>query len=334
VKRAALLLWTLTGLAVAGVLAAVVTAGRAPTQPPTTSTGTTTTPATAIAAGVVIGGIRVGGMTAVDASNAVQAAFDVPIELIIGRGRVLVSPDVLGASAGVDKAVERASTAPPDTRIPLAITVDMPTLAGFVAGLGKRYDRRPVDSKLFLRRARPWLSKERIGRRLDQRRAVRDIVAVLNPSARKPVRLVRRVVKPNVTRRDFGPVIVIHRALNRLYLYRGMRFLRFFYVATGQSAYPTPLGRFAIAVKWKNPWWYPPNSPWAKGQKPIPPGPGNPLGTRWMGLTAPGVGIHGTPDAASIGYSVSHGCIRMRIPDAEWLFNHVNIGTTVFIVPH
>ena len=60
-----------------------------------------------------------------------------------------------------------------------------------------------------------------------------------------------------------------------------------------------------------------------RAQKPVPPGPGNPLGTRWMGISAPGVGLHGTPDAASIGYSASHGCIRMRIPDAEWLFNNV-----------
>ena len=62
------------------------------------------------------------------------------------------------------------------------------------------------------------------------------------------------------------------------------------------------------------------------------PGPDNPLGTRWMGLSAPGVGIHGTPSDASIGYSASHGCIRMHIPEAEWLFNHVDVGTTVFIV--
>ena len=48
--------------------------------------------------------------------------------------------------------------------------------------------------------------------------------------------------------------------------------------------------------------------------------------------SAPYVGIHGTPDAASIGYSASHGCIRMYVPDAEWLFNEVHIGTPVFIV--
>jgi lipoprotein-anchoring transpeptidase ErfK/SrfK len=149
---------------------------------------------------------------------------------------------------------------------------------------------------------------------------------------RGELRLTVKPLKPKLTRRNFGPVIVIHRKSNRLFLYNGTRSWRYFSVATGQTQYPTPLGRFSIVVKWRNPWWYPPNSPWAQGQKPIPPGPNNPLGTRWMGLSAPGVGIHGTPSDASIGYSVSHGCIRMHISQAEWLFNHVDVGTTVFIV--
>jgi lipoprotein-anchoring transpeptidase ErfK/SrfK len=51
-----------------------------------------------------------------------------------------------------------------------------------------------------------------------------------------------------------------------------------------------------------------------------------------MGLDVYGVGIHGTPDAASIGYSASHGCIRMHIWEAEWLFGRVRIGTPVVIV--
>ena len=50
------------------------------------------------------------------------------------------------------------------------------------------------------------------------------------------------------------------------------------------------------------------------------------------GSPRPAVGIHGTPDPASIGYSVSHGCIRMLIPEVEWLFNQVEIGTPVYIV--
>ena len=86
-----------------------------------------------------------------------------------------------------------------------------------------------------------------------------------------------------------------------------------FRIATGMAAYPTPTGNFRIVTRQRNPWWYPPAADWARGAQPVPPGPGNPLGTRWMGLSVGAVGIHGTPDAASIGYSASHGCIRMRI---------------------
>ena len=125
---------------------------------------------------------------------------------------------------------------------------------------------------------------------------------------------------------------MIERGSNRLLFFDSAKYDRTFGVATGQSAYPTPLGDYEIVTKQRDPWWYPPPSPWAQDSQPVPPGPGNPLGTRWMGLSAPYVGIHGTPDAASIGYSASHGCIRMRIPDAEWLFEHVKVGTPVFIV--
>jgi lipoprotein-anchoring transpeptidase ErfK/SrfK len=125
--------------------------------------------------------------------------------------------------------------------------------------------------------------------------------------------------------------IVIDESDHSLTLYRdGKRPLRFG-VAVGQPAYPTPTGTFSIIVKVVDPTWTPPDSPWAQGALPIPPGPDNPLGTRWMGLSAPNVGIHGTNDPASIGYSVSHGCIRMQIPDAERLFDLVYVGTTVTI---
>ena len=174
--------------------------------------------------------------------------------------------------------------------------------------------------------------KEQTGRELRQVKAMNAIFMALVTNTRPRVALEFNELKPSVTRGSFGPVIVIRRGSNRLYLYKGMRFQRVFGVATGQSVYPTPLGSWHIVIKARNPWWYPPNSDWAKGEKPVPPGPGNPLGTRWMGLSASGVGIHGTPDDASIGYSASHGCIRMHIPDAEWLFNHVTVGTPVFIV--
>jgi L,D-transpeptidase ErfK/SrfK len=157
-------------------------------------------------------------------------------------------------------------------------------------------------------------------------------VVALTTHDRTPIRLTFEALKPKVTRASLGDVIVIRRGSNRLYFYDGMKLVRRFGVATGLAQYPTPLGNFHIIVKWRNPWWYPPASDWAADAEPIPPGPGNPLGTRWMGINAPAVGIHGTPDPASIGYSASHGCIRMLISDAEWLFDRVDIGTPVFIV--
>jgi lipoprotein-anchoring transpeptidase ErfK/SrfK len=282
--------------------------------------------------GVTIAGVAVGGLTPDVAAATVEQQFNQPLDLEVGTMSVLVTPDVLGATPVIDRAIERALAAQPNTPISLGVTVVTGSIADFVAKLAQRYDRAALDSKLALRNLRPWLSKERAGRKLDQRRAVHDINVAVANMTRGELRLAVKAVKPKVTRRNFGPVIVIRRSSNRLFLYDGMKYRRLFVVATGQSQYPTPLGRFTIIVKWRKPWWYPPNSPWAQGQKPIPPGPNNPLGTRWMGLSAPGVGIHGTPSDTSIGYSVSHGCIRMHIPEAEWLFNHVEIGTTVFIV--
>ena len=282
--------------------------------------------------GVTIAGVAVGGLTPDVATATVQQEFDQPLALRVGSTTVLVTPDVLGATAAVDRAVERALAAQPNQPVSLGVSVVSGTVADFVAKLAQRFDRAPADSRLALRNLRPWLSKERAGRKLDQRKAVHDINVALADLTRAQLRLTLKALKPKVTRAQFGPVIVIRRNTNRLYLYSGMKLRRLFAVATGQQQYPTPLGRFSIVVKWRNPWWYPPKSPWAQGQSPIPPGPNNPLGTRWMGLSAPGVGIHGTPSDASIGYSVSHGCIRMHVSDAEWLFNHVRIGTPVFIV--
>ena len=176
------------------------------------------------------------------------------------------------------------------------------------------------------------MTKERVGRRLRQSSAVRAVFRSLKTHDRDPIALRTDTLTPTTTRASIGDVIVIRRGSNKLNLYDGMKLRRTFGVATGESRYPTPLGSFQIVVKWRNPWWYPPQSDWAKDAKPIPPGPGNPLGTRWMGISSPAVGIHGTPDPASIGYSVSHGCIRMLIPEVEWLFNQVDVGTPVYIV--
>jgi len=123
--------------------------------------------------------------------------------------------------------------------------------------------------------------------------------------------------------------LIIDKSKFQLSAYRDGKLIGVFPVAIGQPAFPSPTGTFVVTEKLKNPTWIPPNSPWAKGLEPIPPGSTNPLGTRWIGTSAPAVGIHGTPQAFTIGHAASHGCIRMRIPDVERLFNYVDVGETV-----
>ncbi|HVD26152.1 MAG TPA: L,D-transpeptidase [Gaiellaceae bacterium] len=305
------------------------------TTAPTTTGGTTTRAPQqfALPDGVRIAKTEVGGMTPAQASGLVQAAFDEAVVLRYGRKLILVAPRRLGATARVKLAVDQARRAVPRAQIPLFVTLRKGGVARYVKALGKRFDRPGANAELKgLRASRPWITKEHTGKALRQRAATRTIVAALRTHTRTPVRIRSSAVVPTVTRTRFGPIIVIRRESKRLNLFRGMRLWKTLGVATGQSEYPTPTGHFSIVTMQRHPWWYPPDSDWAKGEKPVPPGPGNPLGTRWMGLSAPGVGIHGTPDAASIGYSASHGCIRMRIPEAEWLFSHVRVGTPVFIV--
>ena len=105
---------------------------------------------------------------------------------------------------------------------------------------------------------------------------------------------------------------------------------RYYPVAIGVDEHPTPLGAYFISDMAKDPTWLPPNSEWAKDAKQIPPGPNNPLGTRWIGF-GDSVGFHGTPYPDTVGTKASHGCMRMTIPDIEDLYERVNVGTQVCI---
>ena len=315
------------------------TTGATTTVEPTTTT-TTAPPTTPqqpllIAAGITVGGTLVGGLSVREAKDVLRAAFAKPLKLVASPTRTIaVDPRELGASAYVGDAVKRAvAYHRPGLHVPLVIRVPASNVERYTRRLGRELDRAPVDSHWALRKLRPFPTQPVSGRHLNRVLTTRAIVTMLRTNVRTPAELPFRVLQPRATPDSIGQAIVIRRGENRLFLYNGTRFVRRFQVATGQSIYPTPLGHFEIVIKERNPWWYPPvGSAWAAGEKPVPPGPGNPLGTRWMGLSSPNVGIHGTPDAASIGYSASHGCIRMRIPEAEWLFDHVEVGTQVFIV--
>lgn len=320
-------------LLAAGLFSAAVLADTPPPGDTTTTTTTTTTPVpTVVPDGVVLAGVAIGGLAPDVASQAVTDAFNRPVTLRYDATKIEVSPSLLGVSVPVDTAIAKALTVPPSTVLTLRATVNNLLIRSFITKIATRFDRKPVSSRLLLRNSKPFVTQPVIGRTIDRANGVRDLSDALVHGTRATIVLRAKLTEPKLTPNTIGPVIVITRASNRLTLYNGMKVVRRFEVATGQTIYPTPLGKFQIVVKWKNPWWYPPASPWAKGEKPVPPGPGNPLGTRWMGLSSPGVGIHGTPEDGSIGYSLSHGCIRMHIPQAEWLFDHVNVGTPVYIV--
>jgi lipoprotein-anchoring transpeptidase ErfK/SrfK len=366
VKRAALAA-VLLALGVAGTAAAYALAD---SPPPTTSTGTTATAPTGtvppsatapvprktpkaparprparpavvarIASGVTIDGVHVGGLAYGPAYSAISVTFRSPLVLELGTRTITVSPWKLGAKPFIRPAVVRALQAHSGGAVKMLVDVKRADVAAYVDHLASLYDRKVVDARLVLRHLRPAVVPDREGSTLSRAQATTAIVQALQRNDRRPVVLTAKATEPKVTADSFGPVIVIRRGSNWLYLYRHVgtagtvAFVRRFRVATGQAAYPTPLGSFKIIVMERDPWWYPPDSPWAQGESPVPPGPGNPLGTRWMGISAPGVGIHGTPDSASIGYSASHGCIRMFIPSAEWLFAHVQVGTPVYVVP-
>jgi len=97
-----------------------------------------------------------------------------------------------------------------------------------------------------------------------------------------------------------------------------------FPVAVGATKSPSPVGEFQIVTRVANPTYY-------HSGKVIPTGKDNPLGTRWIGLSMKGYGIHGTNAPRSVGHAASHGCIRLRNRDAERLFAMLQVGDVVQI---
>lgn len=137
-----------------------------------------------------------------------------------------------------------------------------------------------------------------------------------------------------------GPSIHIEKEANRLYFYTGGWLVKSYEVSTGKMPWYTPEGSFQIANK----------MPYPKGRDPE-----APMGTRWMGLAVPYAldergnkwdggadprsplgtkfGIHGTNDESTIGTHASGGCIRMYNHNVNELYDLVDIGTPVRIVP-
>jgi lipoprotein-anchoring transpeptidase ErfK/SrfK len=289
-----------------------------------------------IAPDVTVAGVPVGGLSVADAKMAVvnsRAAKRAPIIIVARGARLKLDPFVAGYSADIDAAITQALAVgrrrpQVPTNLEIRETVNRQTLRRVLEWRTRSRSVAARDASISFSTGRAVIRRARAGVEIDIDRSVKIVRTGLITRSRLAYPLPTKRVRPTVT--VVPTAVMIDRSSFTLTLYRGGK-TRKFGVAVGQSAYPTPTGLFSIVSQQRNPTWTPPNSAWAAGLGPVAPGAGNPLGTRWMGLSSPGIGIHGTPSPWSIGSRASHGCIRMRIPEAETLFDLVSVGTPVFI---
>lgn len=147
------------------------------------------------------------------------------------------------------------------------------------------------------------------------------ISATIPPVREATARKTHTTAKPDSHVRT----IVVSLPDRRLALLEDRQVKQVFPVAVGKASTPSPTGTFTILARVSDPTYY-------HDGKVVPPGPANPVGTRWMSLSKSGYGIHGTNAPRSIGHAASHGCIRMARPDLERLFAQVRTGDTVEVL--
>ncbi|HZP89694.1 MAG TPA: L,D-transpeptidase/peptidoglycan binding protein [Actinomycetota bacterium] len=311
--------------------------------------------ASRILPGVSVAGVDVGNMTRDEAIRAVTARADTTLAstlTVTAAGRTwTVTPASLGTRADVEGAVDRAFAVADRmsllsrvyhrvadkavaTSIDLRYTYDRTRLRTFVDQIVDEVAKPAVDASISLVDDQLVLQHARTGRELKRTAALRRLETALRHRLAS-VTLPVVSVAPSITAATLGKTIVVDLSENMLYLYDGLKVIKQYPVATAAPGYVTPVGTWSVVNKVENPTWYnPAPDGWGAGEPlVIPPGPGNPLGTRALYLNAPGIRIHGTYASSSIGTHASHGCIRMYISDSEELYPLVPIGTKVIIKP-
>ena len=163
--------------------------------------------------------------------------------------------------------------------------------------------------------------------------------ALIDPSA--PHRIVAHTkhTLPEKTtsqiEKEYETALIVDRSNFTLRLFKHLKQVKTYRVAIGAVGLETPAGLYHIQNKQVNPSWIEPNSSWvpeADRGKVVPPGPGDPLKARWLGIFN-GAGIHGIDPSeyGSIGHAASHGCVRMTIPDVIDLYPRVPVGAPIYI---
>jgi L,D-transpeptidase ErfK/SrfK len=148
-----------------------------------------------------------------------------------------------------------------------------------------------------------------------------------------------RIASHHVVPEALEDGIVVNVPQRMLFVFAGGELKGHYPVGIGRRGWTTPAGRYHIVEKEQDPSWEVPRSIQAemrrqgrRAVKRMGPGPDNPLGQYWLGLSRNGIGIHGTPQTSSLFGFVSHGCVRMHPEDIEAVFQDVEVGTPVQIV--
>jgi lipoprotein-anchoring transpeptidase ErfK/SrfK len=304
--------------------------------------------------GVSIAGTNVGGMTRAEAMAAVertaQERLTQRLVIRVARESWQTTPQELGQTADVASAVDEALQASDSvgfvTRVwhrlreePVDISVDLTFTSGnstgiadLVSSIATKVEQTPRDASVSVIDGQVTFVHSRPGHALGANIGTQRLQAALDEDV-AAVRLPVRTVKPRVPDAKIGKTIVVDRTTNELFLYDGFELEKSYHVATAAAGYITPPGDWTIIDKRENPTWTNPAPDTWGADLPafIPPGPGNPLGTRALYLDAPGIRIHGTSDVSSIGTHASHGCIRMLMSDVEQIYPLVPIGTRVIV---
>lgn len=305
--------------------------------------------------GIRIDGMDVSGMTHAEALTEVRAHaaedLDRAITIEVDGERFTVTPRELGRRASVGAAVDRAFAVSAELgwmerawrrlrddplRRDIALELsDAPRVGRFVERVARRVRERPSDAAIEIGDDGGLrFRRDRAGVALKAGAAERRLADAIEVGV-DTVRFSTRRIRSKVTPATLGPTIVVRVDTNTLELYDGFRVVGTWDVATAKPGWVTPVGEWTLYRKAENPTWYNPalDSWGASLPAVVPGGPGNPMGTRALYITAPGlIRIHGTSAPESIGRYASHGCIRMHNEQIEHLYDLVPVGTKVIIV--
>jgi hypothetical protein len=304
--------------------------------------------------GITVGGVDVSGMTRAEALAAVRtrarADLDREIVVVVEGERFTTTGRELGRRAWVGRAVDEAIDA--SARVgwverawrrlrdePLDLDIGLSLgghrrVEGFIRRTAREVSVDPRNASIEMGDGGLVFRKSKAGSGLDVRRAERLLTRALEDGSSRVQLSVHRVA-PKITERTMLPTVVVHVDTNRLDLYEGFEVTHSWDVATAKPGWITPVGEWSLYQKREDPTWYNPalDSWGADLPAVVPGGPGNPMGTRALYITAPGlIRIHGTTSPDSIGRYASHGCIRMHNEQVEELYDLVPVGSKVIIM--